>query len=613
MKLINPSPALHNEDLAPAANRHWGAFSIFNVWTSDVHSLYGYFLAASLFLLCGNFFNFAFAIPALAEKNPCQPIRAACQAAGFVQGGGKTGAGLAKDCVEPLVAGTPQSGKASKPLPSVDPTALAACRMSKSADAGATAPATVPEAPPAPKPGNWPNIVMVLVDDYALNLMKHDMPNLAAMQKDGMTFENYFVTDSLCCPSRSSIFTGMMPHNTQVFTNSPPFGGFGAFMAHDDVSHTFAIALHAAGYQTAMMGKYLNGYEPDKHGAPKGWSEWDVAGNGYGEFNYKVNEDGKVVAYGSDPASYGVDVLAGLGDAFIRKAAKKPFFIEIATFAPHAPYTPAPRDADKFPGLTYDRTAAFAARPNASAPGWLQEIKPLTPANIALIDKSFRLRVQADQSVDLMIGKLRATLAELGLTQNTYVVFTSDNGYHMGEWSLRPGKMSPFDTDIHVPLVIVGPGVAAGSQSSELAENIDLAPTYTELAGAGTGPTTPDGHSLAALLHAKPDAAAPAWRRSVLIEHRHPTKDPTDPDIQEPPSGNPPSYEAMRTQDALYVEYDDTAHEVGYYDLKVDPLELNNIASATPQAKLKKLHDILAAAGACKGAAACWAAQSAVP
>src|SRR4029077_19933588 len=126
------------------------------------------------------------------------------------------------------------------------------------------------------------------------------------------------------------------------------------------------------GYQTAMLGKFLNGYEPRANPPEKGWNEWDVAGNGYPEFNYDLNRNGTVQHYGKEPAAYLTDVAAGIADGFVRKsaAAGTPFFLEVATFAPHGPYIPAPRDADKFPGLTVPRTPAYGIRPDQNAPLW---------------------------------------------------------------------------------------------------------------------------------------------------------------------------------------------------------------------------------------------------
>ena len=317
-----------------------------------------------------------------------------------------------------------------------------------------------------------PNVVFILADDLATNLVRY-IPNVQAMQKDGTTFSNYFVTDSLCCPSRSSIFTGKFPHNTGVFTNQPPEGGFEMFNSHGNESTTFAIALQHGGYKTAMLGKYLNGYFPRRAGPASGWNEWDVAGLGYPEFNYALNQNTRNVRYGSDPKDFLTDVVAGLGEAFIRKSSMGPFFIEIATFAPHAPYIPAPRDADKSPGLTAPRSPAFGARPDTNAPKWLKEFPPLRPFDIQKIDEAFRMRAQSVQAVDKMIGEIRSMLTALR-DDNTYVVFSSDNGLHMGEYSLRPGKMTPFDIDIRVPLIIVGPGVAKGQVVDAFAENVDL-------------------------------------------------------------------------------------------------------------------------------------------
>ena len=152
--------------------------------------------------------------------------------------------------------------------------------------------------------------------------------------------------------------------------------------------------------------------------------------------------------------------------------------LELATFAPHAPYTPAPRDANDFPGLKAPRTPAFDARTSA-APRWLSGHAPLTPAaDRAASTRSFRKRAQAVQAVDDMIGRIEATLKARGLADNTYIVFSSDNGYHMGEHRLLPGKMTAFDTDIRVPLVVAGPGVPAGRRTHAIAENIDLCPTF---------------------------------------------------------------------------------------------------------------------------------------
>ncbi len=461
-------------------------------------------------------------------------------------------------------------------------------------------------ASPATKP---PNIVFVLTDDLAWNLV-HYMPNVQALQKRGLTFSDYYVTDSLCCPSRSSIFSGRFPHDTRVFSNKGRDGGFKQFHARGGENSTFATALHGAGYRTAMMGKYLNGYTPEglvdgkPLYIPPGWDEWDVAGNGYPEFNYNLNEDGKVVHYGSTPQDYLTDVIAGKGVDFINQSvrAHKPFILELATFAPHAPYTPAPRDANKFPGLKAPRTPAFDFQ-NVAAPRWLSHHAPLTPAQVANIDTSFRKRAQAVQAVDDMIGRIEATLKARGVAGNTYIVFSSDNGYHMGDHRLLPGKMTAFDTDINVPLVIAGPGVARGRTLHAIAENIDLRPTFSKLGGAPV-PSNVDGHTLVPLFR----GTVPAdWRRTALIEHHGPDFQKGDPDLPLPGSGNPQSYEALRTGDAVYVEYVNGQRE--YYNVDHDPFELRNTYSKLDTAKRRQLHSALAAVERCHSGRACWAAQ----
>jgi N-acetylglucosamine-6-sulfatase len=220
-----------------------------------------------------------------------------------------------------------------------------------------------------------PNIVFVLTDDLSWNLIDERFaPHIVDLQRRGMTFDHYFVSDSLCCPSRSSIFTGLFPHDTQVFTNMPPFGGFAKFQAQGLDKRTFATALQPRGYATSMLGKYLNGYGDPSMNAfsapiPPGWTDWHVSNvTGYPEFNYLLNDNGAYTRYGGrtgacgitgTPNNYGVDVLGSKAQSFIAQSKGKPFVMEIATFAPHAPYTPAPRNACDFPGLKQPRDPSF--------------------------------------------------------------------------------------------------------------------------------------------------------------------------------------------------------------------------------------------------------------
>lgn len=511
--------------------------------------------------------------------------------------------------------GTAQPNRAGKPLPQVDPTLVAACKARRPDFGQAPAQPSQPSGQLSPPPvaivpgtaaqsgsGKRPNIVFILTDDLSWNLVQY-MPHVLKMQQEGVTFTNNFVTDSLCCPSRSSIFTGRYPHNTGIYRNVGEDGGYLGFNRRGHAQATFATALSAAGYRTAMLGKYLNGYLPARHPPAPGWTFWAVAGNGYPGFNYDLNQDGKIVHYGNQPQDYMTDVLSGLAVRFIKQAAGTPFMIEIATFAPHAPYTPAPRDAAALPGLRAPHTAAFDAAPDLKAPQWLKAHRALSDADSAGIDKDFRKRAQSVLAVDAMIGALQAAVAAIGEQDNTYFVFNSDNGYHMGEHRLMPGKMTAFDMDIRVPLIVTGPAVPAATTIDAIVENIDLCPTFTELAGMLTSAAI-DGRSLVPLLHGQ---SVPDWGTVALVEHRGPVRNLVDPDLPGIRSGNPTTYEAIRGLKSLYVEYANGDKE--YHDHSTDPDELRNTFSLLSGDGQAALHAALAAVQNCQGTQSCSAAR----
>ena len=250
-------------------------------------------------------------------------------------------------------------------------------------------------------------------------------------------------------------------------------------------------------------------------------------------------------------------------------------------------------------------TPAFNAAPDANAAKWLIKYPPLSKARITVINREFRMRARSVLAIDQMIGNLRAAVAAAGEEKNTYLVFSSDNGIHMGEHRLMPGKLTAFDTDIHVPLVVTGPGVAPAHVINEVVENTDLCATFAELAGAGV-PATVDGRSLVPLLRG---AQVPEWRTLALIEHHGPLVErmnTNDPDVPARRSGNPPSYEAIRASDSVYVEYDDGTRE--YHDYASDPYELRNSFSTLSPNDKASLHAAVDALRICHGAQACWQA-----
>jgi arylsulfatase A-like enzyme len=415
----------------------------------------------------------------------------------------------------------------------------------------------------------------------------------------GTSFDRYDVRDSLCCPSRASIFTGRYPHSTGVIRNQPPDGGWEVFHSGAEAS-TVATSLRRAGYLTALMGKYLNGYLPQGRFVPPGWTDWAVAGDAYRSFNYNLlvaspGNAPRVAWNGRRARDYLTDVISRRGRAFIADAVRndQPFFLELAPFTPHDPYVPAPRDRGRFADVTVPRGVLFDAPQLRGAPSWLPE-QPLTGREIAQLDRNFRKRVRSVQAIDRMLGDVRRQLRRLGVEQDTYVIFSSDNGFHMGQRRLTEGKQGAWDHDIRVPLVVAGPDVFAGAVVHQLAANVDLRPTFEEL--AGLVPAT-EGRSLASLLH---EGFAPSWRDVTLIEHHGPPGS-GDPDQQDHLAGKPPSYDALRFADALYVEYDNPSRAPEFYDLTTDPFERDNVYGLLPPERKAELARRLAAMRTCVG------------
>ncbi|MDO8186387.1 sulfatase [Conexibacter sp. JD483] len=449
-----------------------------------------------------------------------------------------------------------------------------------------------------------PNIVFVLTDDLSWDLVDY-MPNVQQLRSEGVTFSNYIVTDSLCCPSRASILTGKYPHNTGIYKNTGADGGFLAFRSRGQEQATFATALAAQGYRTALMGKYMNQYNPisvkDAAGRPyipPGWTDWQGVGNGYPGYGYRMVRDDRVVRRGWRRRDYLTTVLRRDAVGFVRSAVGngQPFMLELASFAPHTPATPAPRDEGRFASVTAPRSAAFDEVDLSDKPSWLRNHGRLSPGQQARIDELFQRRVRSVQAVDRALGKIRRELRALGVEQNTYVVFSSDNGFHMGQHRLTPGKLTAYDPDIRVPLVVAGPGVPAGSTIDAVAENVDLCPTFSELGGAVV-PAAVDGRSLVPFLRGQP--APLDWREAALVEHRGAVTSPADPDFPLRGSGNPPTYEALRTRDLLYVEYANGEREL--YDRRVDPDELQNIAGEASPERLAALSQQVSAMRTCVG------------
>lgn len=451
-----------------------------------------------------------------------------------------------------------------------------------------------------------PNFVVVLTDDQDLVLGSLDfMPRTRALIADqGVTFSNHFVPLSLCCPSRSTILTGLHVHNHRVLTNFLPDGGFERFaqLRHED--RTLAVALQDTGYRTALFGKYLNGYPngEDLTYVPPGWDEWasPVKGSPYAAYRYTLNENGKLVAHGSKAEDYMTDVLAAKAVDFVRRASatSQPFFLYLATYAPHKPATPAKRHAGLFPGLQAPRTPSFNEPDVRDKPARIRALKRLDASRIAAIDALYRKQMQSLQAVDEAVAALVEALRDAGRLDDTYIVFTSDNGFHMGQHRLEPGKYTPYEPDVHVPLLVRGPGVPRGLMVEALTLSVDFAPTFAELAGA-TLPVQPDGRSLVPFLKGQPPAS---WRQAVLLEQfAVPSAPPKSSGILEPDDASShPSHRGIRTATYKYVQYGTGEKEV--YDLTKDPDERLNLRDRVPKAWLDSIAKLVKALASCRGA-----------
>ncbi len=476
---------------------------------------------------------------------------------------------------------------------------------------------------------NRPNIVFILTDDMAYTDLEV-MPKLKSLISDqGTSFTNYFLNVTLCCPSRTTILRGQYAHNTTIFGNSPPAGGFEKFYQLGEDKSTVATWLHDAGYRTVLLGKYLNGYPNGAsltYIAP-GWDEWysPSKGSPYSEFNYTLNENGKLVQYDNKPEDYGTDVYGRKAIDFIQRTVKegKPFFVYLATYAPHGPATPAPRHQNLFADAKLPRPPSFNEEDVSDKPQYTRN-RPLLNANqINELEQLYRKRLQSLQAVDEMIANLVDALKATGQLDNTYIFFSSDNGFHLGQHRLLQGKQTAYEEDIRVPLSVRGPGVPAGKVVDQLAGNVDLAPSWAELTGAKAADFV-DGRSLVPWLKGN---APTNWRQEFLIQHGDPTSARTRRNRNQPAATPTPSsgtleppdnaeeerrrglpeFTAIRTKDYTYVEYVTGEREL--YDLKADPYELQNIINTAKPGLLKSLAARLAEIRTCK-AESCRTADS---
>ncbi len=406
-----------------------------------------------------------------------------------------------------------------------------------------------------------PNLVVLMTDDQTLEQMSALPRTRELIGGRGVSFKRFYVTDPLCCPSRATFLTGQYAHNTGVISN----GGPNALEALDE-SETLGVWLQRAGYRTAFVGKYLNDYGlDDPERVPPGWSEWrallEPTTQNY--FDYDINEDGAVTHYGTASGDYKTRVIGHLAVGAIRHAtqAGRPLFLYVGFNAPHAPSTPAPRDAGSLEGVSAPRSPAFDEADLSDKPSFLRDRPPLGAGAIARIDSRRQRTLESLAEVDRQVALIVDELRERGELRDTYVVFTSDNGYLDGEHRIEFGKLLPYEPSARVPLLIRGPGIPPGKTSDALVGNVDLAPTIAQVAAAKPALTV-DGHSLLSLAR-NPDRSSD---RALLLESL----------VRDRSTYYGYPYAAIRSGNLLYVEYETGDEEL--YNLVRDPDELESLA-----------------------------------
>ena len=437
---------------------------------------------------------------------------------------------------------------------------------------------TAPAASPPDRAKGDPNVVVFMVDDMRADelagpWMRHTRK---LIKGQGVTFANSFSPLPLCGPARASFLAGQYAHNTGVRTNNSPASSFDQF----DDRNTLPVWLKRAGYRTAFLGKYINGYAPGsakKPGSyvPPGWDRWYASIN-KGTYKYRntvLSNNGKGLRNLS--GQYQTNAYGRIGSQLVSQMAgkKKPFFLNLSFTAPHkgGPKEPddpgfaTPARLKKMRGAYDDRITTPGGVPgepcNGSQPQVVSDKSPITPEQQAAITEVRRQRAESLATVDKAVQRVVRKLKKTGELKNTYVIFTSDNGYFLGEFRQRIGKKLSYEPSLRTPTIIRGPGIKSGITREQAFTTIDFAPTIAKMANARAAKNV-DGKSLlrAAKTKAKP------WKRPIL----------TDPGkgLGELNYGR-----GVRMPGAFYAEYQDSRVPEQLFDLSKDPHENRNVVA----------------------------------
>ncbi|KAI9654214.1 MAG: hypothetical protein M1821_006742 [Bathelium mastoideum] len=350
-----------------------------------------------------------------------------------------------------------------------------------------------------------PNVVFILTDDQDTHLNSLDyLPYVKQHLIDrGTYYTKHFCTIALCCPSRVSLWTGKAAHNTNVTDVSPPYGGYPKFIQQGLNSNYLPVWLQNAGYNTYYTGKLFNSHTIENYDKPfpAGFTGSDFLLDPYTyqyyNSTFQRNRDVPIRHQGS----YSTDILAEKAYGFLDDAvsAQNPFFLTIAPVAPHSNVKfsghdqpiqdqivgfdtplPAQRHAHLFPDVKIPRTDHFNPE-KYSGVSWIRDLPRQNESNVAYNDHFYRQRLRALQAVDELVDGIFSRLEQYGILDNTYVFYSTDNGYHIGQHRLQPGKECGFEEDINIPLIVRGPSVPEGITTDIVTSHTDLASTFLQI------------------------------------------------------------------------------------------------------------------------------------
>jgi N-acetylglucosamine-6-sulfatase len=410
------------------------------------------------------------------------------------------------------------------------------------------------------------NVVFILSDDHrydAMGFLGHPLavtPNMDRIANEGVHFENALVSTALCSPSRATIITGLYTFRHRVIDNNrmePPGTLY------------FSQYLQNAGYATAFIGKWHMGGASD---APRpGFDHW-VSFAGQGHYlppheNYTLNVDGKRVPQ----KGYITDELTDYATQWLddRKNSKQPFFLYLSHKAVHADFTPADRHAGSLSDIAIERpsTEASSQIPANDRPRWLRDQRNSWhgvdfPYHSALdIDQYYRAYCETLRGVDDSIGRVLNKLDEMGVMDNTVVIYMGDNGFMFGEHGLIDKRVA-YEPSMRVPLLMYAPTITDQRTVKEMVANVDIAPTVLDLMGLQV-PSYMDGKSFLGLATGQSD---PLWRKDFVYCYYWEKNFPQSPTVF-----------SLREDRYKYITYYGIWDKDELFDLQADPNESTNL------------------------------------